>query len=129
MIDFIKRIQSLHVGMQPPGSSVTRTKEINVGICWAKSLTGFKLDTTYAKIMQHSPTRCTNERNMLCPTLWRNMLRPGAPLAYFNDGGGGGVRVIFLGLKFWPKMFFLGAYEVRRDFLGLEKIQRVFWGL
>ena len=28
----------------------------NVGICWAKSLTGFKLDATYVNIMQHSPT-------------------------------------------------------------------------
>ena len=26
----------------------------NVGICWAKGLTGFKLDATYANIMQHS---------------------------------------------------------------------------
>ena len=36
--------------------------------CWhmlGKSLTGFKLDATYANIMQHSPTWCTNERNML----------------------------------------------------------------
>ena len=47
----------------------------NVGICWAKCLTGFKLDATYANIMQHSPTWCTNERNMLCPTCWHNMLR------------------------------------------------------
>ena len=47
----------------------------NVGICWAKSLTGFKLDATYANIMQQSPTWCTNERNMLCPTCWHNMLR------------------------------------------------------
>ena len=30
----------------------------NVGICWAKRLTGFKLDATYANIMQHSPTWC-----------------------------------------------------------------------
>ena len=37
----------------------------NVGICWAKCLTGFKLDATYANIMQHRPTWCTNERNML----------------------------------------------------------------
>ena len=37
----------------------------NVGICWAKSLTGFKLDATYANSMQHSPTWCTNGRNML----------------------------------------------------------------
>ena len=38
-------------------------------------------------------------------------LRPGAPLTYFNDGGeggGGGVRRIFLGLTFWPKRIFLG---------------------
>ena len=46
----------------------------NVGICWAKSFTGFKLDATYANIMQHSPTLCTNERNTLCPTCWHNML-------------------------------------------------------
>ena len=46
--------------------------------CWhmlGKSLIGFKLDATYANIMQHSPTRCTNERNMLCPTCWHSMLR------------------------------------------------------
>ena len=47
----------------------------NVGICWAKSLTDFKLDATYAHIMQHSPTGCTNERNMLRPTCCANMLR------------------------------------------------------
>ena len=33
---------------------------------------------------------------------------PGATLTYFNDGGGGGIRVIFWGLKFWPKVIFLG---------------------
>ena len=47
----------------------------NVGICWVKSLTGFKLDATYANIMQHRPTWCTNERNILCKTCWHNMLR------------------------------------------------------
>ena len=47
----------------------------NVGICWAKGLTGFKLNATYANIMQHSLTWCTNERNMLCPTCCHNMLR------------------------------------------------------
>ena len=47
----------------------------NVGRCWAKSLTAFKLDATHANIMQHSPTWCTNERNMLSPTCWHNMLR------------------------------------------------------
>ena len=46
----------------------------NVGICCAKSLTGFKLDARYANIMQHSLTWCTNERNMFCPTRWCNML-------------------------------------------------------
>ena len=30
---------------------------------------------------------------------------PGTLLTYFNDGR---VRVIFLGLKFWPKVIFLG---------------------
>ena len=30
---------------------------------------------------------------------------PGAPLTYFNDGG---VPVMFLGLRFWPKVIFLG---------------------
>ena len=39
----------------------------NVGICWAKSLTGFKLDAIYANIMQHSQTWCKNEHNMLFP--------------------------------------------------------------
>ena len=28
---------------------------------------------------------------------------PGDPLTYFNDGG---IRVIFLGQKFWPKVIF-----------------------
>ena len=47
----------------------------NDGICWAKGLTDFKMDATYANIMQHSPTWCTNERNMFCPACWHNMLR------------------------------------------------------
>ena len=33
-------------------------------------------------------------------------MNPGAPLTYFNDGGGG--LSDFLGLKFWPKVIFLG---------------------
>ena len=41
--------------------------------------------------------------------------------------GGGGVRVNFLGLKFWPKVIFW-VYERRRDFLGREK-KRDFLGL
>ena len=43
---------------------------------------------------------------------------PGAPLTYFNDGG---VRVIFLGLKFWPKVIFFGVYERLRGFGGVAK--------
>ena len=50
----------------------------------------------------------------------------GAPPTYFNDGGGG-VRVNFLGLKFWPKVIFW-VYERRQDFLGREK-KRDFLGL
>ena len=41
-----------------------------------------------------------------------NYTGPGAPFTYFTDGEeggeGGGVRGIFLGLKFWPKGIFLG---------------------
>ena len=35
---------------------------------------------------------------------------PGAPLTYFNEGGGGGgvSQSDFLGLKFWPKVFLVG---------------------
>ena len=58
------RIQSLHVGMQPLAHRSPENKR-NVGICWAKFWTGFKLNATYTNIMQHSPTWCTNERNML----------------------------------------------------------------
>ena len=53
---------------------------------------------------------------------------PGPPLIYFNDRGrGGGVRVIFLGLKFWPKGIF-SVYERHRDFLGHEKSTKGFFG-
>ena len=53
----------------------------------------------------------------------------GDPLTYFNDGGrDGGVRVIFLGLKFRTKVIFW-VYERRQDFLGREKKQRDFLGL
>ena len=53
---------------------------------------------------------------------------PGTPLTYFNDGEGGGVRVFFLGLKFWPKVIFW-VYERRRDFFGSRKKKRrnFFW--
>ena len=52
-----------------------------------------------------------------------------APLTYFNDGGeeGGGVRVVFWGLKFWTKMIFW-VYERRRDFFGSrQKKEEFFW--
>ena len=56
----------------------------SVGRCWAKCLTGYKLDAIYANIMQHSPTWCTNERNMLCQHVafvctgfyYNNFIRP-----------------------------------------------------
>ena len=52
-----------------------------------------------------------------------------APLTYFNEwGGGGGVWVIFWGLKFWAKVVFLGLKDAeigvtkkKRDFLGCER--------
>ena len=43
---------------------------------------------------------------------------PGAPLTYFNEGGGG-VRTIFLGLTFWPKGIFLGRKNNTGIFLGI----------
>ena len=50
----------------------------------------------------------------------------GAPLTYFTDGEGGGVRVTFLGMKFWPKGISL-VYERHRDFLGCKK--HLFFGI
>ena len=36
--------------------------------------------------------------------------------------------MIFLGLKFWPKIIFLGGYERHWDFFGLrKKIDGFFW--
>ena len=44
--------------------------------------------------------------------------------------GGGGVRVIFLGLKFWSKVNFLfGSMKYARIFLGCKKTQKEFFGL
>ena len=49
---------------------------------------------------------------------------PGAPLTYFSVGG---LRVIFLGLKFWPKVIFW-VYERYRDFFGSQrKTEELFW--
>ena len=46
-------------------------------------------------------------------------------MTYFNDGG---IRVIFLGLKIWPKMNKFGVYERRPDFLGSRRrTEGFFW--
>ena len=39
---------------------------------------------------------------------------------------GGGVRGIFLGLKFWPKGIFWGVYGEHGDFFGLRKKPEIF---
>ena len=77
-------------------------------------------------------------------------LHPGAPLTYFNDGGGGGgVRKFFLGRRFWPfivlfltktkvevGMFYLSRRwiikfanaKTLRDFFGYANKTRDFFG-
>ena len=50
---------------------------------------------------------------------------PGAPLTYSNDGG---VRVIFLGLKFWPKVIFLGLWKTPGFFWVAKKNRGIFLG-
>ena len=47
---------------------------------------------------------------------WKG-LDPGAPLTYFNDGGGGG-----------PKDFFGSDILAKRDFFGSMKDAGIFWG-
>ena len=49
---------------------------------------------------------------------------PGTPLTYFNDWV---VQVIFLGLKFWPKVNFFGSMKYAGIFLGCEKNRGIFW--
>ena len=51
---------------------------------------------------------------------------PGAPLTYFNDGG---VRVIFLGLKFWPKVIFFGSMKDSGIFGESRKKTEGFFGV
>ena len=58
---------------------------------------------------------------------WKG-LDPGAPLTYFNDGGGGGVPKDFFESDILAKRDFLGVYERRRDFLGSRKQRRDFFG-
>ena len=45
---------------------------------------------------------------------------PGAPLTYFNDGGGGG--------RGGPKDLFGSDILAKRDFLGSIKDAGIFWG-
>ena len=51
--------------------------------------------------------------------------RPGAPLTYFNDGGG---PKDFFGSDILAKRDFFGVYESRRDFFGSRKQHRDFSG-
>ena len=56
---------------------------------------------------------------------------PGAPLTYFNDGGGGGGEISDF---FWSEILaqsdFLGQYERHRNFLGSRKRNSgIFGGL
>ena len=39
----------------------------------------------------------------------------------------GGVRVIFLGQKFWPKVIFFGSMKDAGFFLGRKKREGFFW--
>ena len=48
---------------------------------------------------------------------WKG-LDPGAPLTYFNDGGGGGGPKDFFGSDILAKRDFLGSRKQRRDFFG-----------
>ena len=77
----------------------------------------------------------TKSGNSLLPSnLFLKSSTPGAPLTYFNDGG---VQVIFLGLKFWPKVIFWGLLKTpgffwiakrnRGIFLGCEKRTKGFF--
>ena len=49
---------------------------------------------------------------------YQSQIPQGPPLTYFNDGG---VRVIFLSLKFWPKVIFFGSMKDAGIFWGREK--------
>ena len=54
-------------------------------------------------------------------------ITPGGVLGYKRGGGGGGVRCIFLGLKFSTPVFF-GVEDLTVYFFGSEKSARIFWG-
>ena len=55
------------------------------------------------------------------------LFSPGAPLTYFNDGGGGSSA--FFGSEILAKGDFLGSMKDAGIFLGREKKQRDFLGL
>ena len=55
------------------------------------------------------------------------MQYPGTSLTYFKDGGGGGLSD-FLGLKFWPKVIFLGLRKTPGFFWVVEESRWIFWG-
>ena len=55
------------------------------------------------------------------------VLLPGGILGYKCDGGGGGVRRIFLGLKFSTPVFFW-VEDLTVYFFGSKKSARIFLG-
>ena len=57
---------------------------------------------------------------------WKG-LDPGAPLTYFNDGGGS--EGFFWGLIFWPKGVFFGSMKDARIFWGRENNAGIFLGI
>ena len=58
----------------------------------------------------------------------RVTLVPGAPLTYFNDGGGGGPKDFF-GSDILGKRDFLGSMKDAGIFLGRENNTGIFWGI
>ena len=55
-------------------------------------------------------------------------LRPGAPLTYFNDGGGGGSKDFF-GSDILAKKDFFGSMKDAGIFLGGENNRGIFFGI
>ena len=60
-----------------------------------------------------------------CTVIIHALAPAGAPLMYLNDGE---VRVIFLDLKFWPKVIFW-VYERHWDFFGSQRKTEGFFGV
>ena len=54
---------------------------------------------------------------------------PGAPLTYFNDGGGGGGPKDFFGPDILAKRDFFGSFKDAGIFLGREKNTGIFLGI